>query len=200
MAKYRINLEGDRVLAAKLRGLTDSQSKKAILGACREAIKVIQAEARTLAPKRTGALRRSIKVRSIARSRKRIGVRVTTSATDNLYSGKTFYAAFQEFGWKTGSRKREEARVAKQIEKRLRLESRKAGGLASFKKDENRRKMQENYFRGEGLRQAASAPKQVRRQIQGKHFMKRAADSQKSAALEIFKLKIDDYIKKVISK
>jgi HK97 gp10 family phage protein len=200
MAKYRINLEGDRVLAAKLRGLTDSQAKKAILGACRESIKVIQAEARTLAPSRTGALRRSIKVRAISRSRKRIGVRVTTSATDNLYSGKTFYGAFQEFGWKTGSRKNEQSRVAKQIEKRLRLESRKAGGLASFKKDSKRRTMQENFFRGEGMRQASAAAKQVRRQIAGKHFMKRAADSKKDSALEIFRVKIDEYIRKVMKK
>lgn len=153
MAKYRINLEGDRVLQAKLRGLTDSQAKKAIVGACREAIKVIQSEARTLAPKRTGALRRSIKVRSIARSRKRIGVRVTTSKTDNMYAGKTFYAAFQEFGWKTGSRRGNKTEKAR-----------------------------------------------PRRQIQGIEFMRKAAQTKSGAALEIFKLKIDDYIKKVISK
>jgi HK97 gp10 family phage protein len=148
MAKYRIDLSGDRVLAAKLHRLTDAEAKKAILGACRESIKVIQAEARTLAPSKTGAMRRSIKVRSIARSRKRVGVRVTTSASDNMYGGKTFYGAFQEFGWKTGSRK----------------------GTAN------------------------------RKQIPGKNFMKQAAGAKKGSALEIFKAKIDDYIRKVLKK
>lgn len=165
MARYKLNLEGDRVLAAKLRGLTDSQAKKAILGACRESIKVIQKEAKTLAPKRTGALQRSIKVRAIARSRKRIGVRVTTAKTDNMYAGKTFYAAFQEFGWKTGKRRQKQTTPS-----------------------------------GKDGKQASQDSGQVRRQIEGKEFMKQAADRKKNAALEIFRTVIDTYIRKVMTK
>lgn len=75
-------------------------------------------------------------------------MRVTTSATDNLYSGKTFYGAFQEFGWKTGSRKSTGARV----------------------------------------------------QIEGKNFMKRAADAKKDSALSIFREVINAYVRKAMKK
>jgi HK97 gp10 family phage protein len=193
MARIRINLDGDRVLKAKLSALTDSEAKKAILGACREAIKIVQKEAQTLAPSKTGALRRSLKVRAIRRSRSRIGMRVTTSKTDNLYAGKTFYAAFQEFGWKTGSRKNEEARVAKKIDKDLRRQSPGSGSPAEATR-------RAKFIAGEGKRQAAAKPRQERKQIQGKHFMKRAADTKREAALEMFRMKIDEHIRKVMAK
>lgn len=200
--KVRLLLIGDAELRAKLSALTDAEARKAVLGATREAAKVIQAEAKRTAPKRTGALRRSIKVRAIKRSRKRIGMRVTTSKLDSVYQGKTFYGAFQEYGWKTGARRNTQDALARRIAAKLRSESRAARkdgkGLAARGTD--MRATQEKYFIGEGRRQAATAKFPERRQIEGKHFMQLAADRKKDEALTVFKTRIDDHIKKVMAK
>lgn len=103
--KVRMLLIGDAELRGKLSALTDAEARKAVLGATREAAKLIMAEVKRTIPKRTGLLRKSVKVRAIKRSRKRIGVRVTTSKFNSNYQGKAFYGAFLEFGWKTGSRR-----------------------------------------------------------------------------------------------
>jgi HK97 gp10 family phage protein len=103
--KLTVVLTGDKELNAKLAALTGKQAKEAIRKAARPALQVTLQAARSLAPIRSGSLRRSLKIRTIRRSRTRVGMRLTTSKSDNQYSGKTFYAAFQEWGWKTGSRK-----------------------------------------------------------------------------------------------
>jgi HK97 gp10 family phage protein len=102
--KVTILLIGESELRKKLEGLTDKESKAVIRGAAREALKPVQRMAQDLAPRKTGRLRRSIRIRSITRSRKRIGARVTMSNKDTQFTGRTFYGAFQEFGWRPGKR------------------------------------------------------------------------------------------------
>jgi HK97 gp10 family phage protein len=107
-----IILIGSGELRQKLQGLTDKESKAVIRGATREALKPIQRSAQDLAPKKTGRLRRSIRIRSLTRTKKKIGSRITISKKDNQYTGRTFYGAFQEFGWKPGKRLTMKAAIA----------------------------------------------------------------------------------------
>lgn len=99
-----IDLQGEKGLIKALSELKKTGQKSAVTRAMRKAAKPIQKAAQQQAPKRTGQLRKSIKVRSMRRSRVRFGIRVVTSPGKNLFTGKTFYGAFQEFGWKTGKR------------------------------------------------------------------------------------------------
>lgn len=102
--KKRFVLSGDKSLADKLNALTDNEAKKAIQDACKEALKPVQKLARTLAPKRTGRLQQAIRIRTLKRSRKRVGARVTLSASDPKFDGVSFYGAAHEFDGK-GNRK-----------------------------------------------------------------------------------------------
>lgn len=86
-------------LNAKLRALAgDKITKKYLRAALRKVAKPMARLAKQLAPVDSGALEESIRVKAIRRTRTGIGVRVTTSASDNEYSGETFYAPMQEFG------------------------------------------------------------------------------------------------------
>lgn len=104
--KVTFILTGSDRLNAKLRALTTQQAKAAIRSEARPALQPTLREARALCPVREGKLRRSIKVRAIRRSRTRVGMRVTTSKSDNAFSGKTFYGGFINWGWKVGKRRR----------------------------------------------------------------------------------------------
>lgn len=97
-------LTGDVKLNIALANLANKLQRKFVRQAARYALKTVVKTARQLAPKKTGRLRKSIKVKSIKRSRSRIGSRVTTGAADNQFTGESFYGAFIEFGWKTGRR------------------------------------------------------------------------------------------------
>lgn len=104
--KVVVPVTGFWLLNRKLRRLAGKDGKKIIRRAAREAVKPVQAAAKQNAPDDTGALRKSIRVRSLKGSRHRVGARVTTSAYDNVFKGRTFYAAFIEFGWFPGKRSR----------------------------------------------------------------------------------------------
>ncbi len=121
------------------------------------------------APRATGRLARSIRLRAMKRSRSRVGARITTNAYDNLYQGKTFYAAFQEFGWKTGKRVRNTDLGIKRFKRRTESQVNEA-------------------TRREGRR----------RQVPAKSFMKRAAEARKDAALKIYKEEIEAGILKIV--
>ena len=98
MAKVTIAITGDKELNRKLKKL-GKDSKKAVKKATKPALKPVMEESRNLAPVKTGALRRSIKVRALKRSRVWVGSRVTTA----LGKGQNqFYGAFQEYGTKRG--------------------------------------------------------------------------------------------------
>ena len=201
MAKIKAIFVGCGALAARLEGLTNAEAKRAIGSACREALKPMLADARSNAPSKTGNLKRSMRIKTI-RSRKKIGARITMSGSSNEYSGKTFYGAFQEFGFKTGSRKGR-AQVAKAIAKRLRTTSRLARdgtGKGLAKKGSEFRAKQEAYFEREGNRLSASHKPKARRQIAPKSFLKKAAQSRSSDCIDIFNSIIGAHIKKVIGK
>jgi HK97 gp10 family phage protein len=95
-------ITGDERLNAQLAKLKGPEAKKIIRQAARKALKPVQDTARRNAPKRTGSLRKSIVIRSLAKSRKQIGARVLTGR--DTVKTKHFYSAFQEFGWKAGRR------------------------------------------------------------------------------------------------
>lgn len=79
----KIEIRGDRELARKFDRLSKtSQKKTALRKGARAAAKIIQKEAKQLAPKDTGLLRNSIKVRSLKRSRVWVGARVISKFKD----------------------------------------------------------------------------------------------------------------------
>ena len=100
----KLSLQGDMEIIEKLRGLTKSEFKSATQAGAKKSMEPIQKTARAIAPKETGKLRRAIRIRVLKRSRKRVGARVTIGAHESMFKGRTFYAAFQEYGWKTGRR------------------------------------------------------------------------------------------------
>lgn len=104
MAKVKAIFVGCGALAARLEGLTNAEAKRAIGGACREALKPMLADARSNAPRETGKLARNIKIKTI-RSRRNVGARITINSSVN----KSRYS-FVIFGRKTGT-KTSEART-----------------------------------------------------------------------------------------
>jgi HK97 gp10 family phage protein len=94
-------------LLENLTNLEPRIRKKALNKALREAAKLVLTEVKTKAPKKTNALRRSFKIRVAwkgSRNKHVVAIALSTNATDNMFTGKTFYGAFQEFGWKPGKR------------------------------------------------------------------------------------------------
>lgn len=103
MAKsVTVVLTGDKKVNRMLREISGTQGKSVIRKAARAGIKVVLPAAKRYAPSRTGLLRRNIKVRTLRRSRTRVGARITIGAES--FQGKTFYGAFQEWGWRVGKR------------------------------------------------------------------------------------------------
>lgn len=75
-----------------------SVHKKVIRYAVRQAAKPVLDAARRLVPVRTGALKRSLRIRALRRQRKRtsIGVQVVTGR--DFFKGDTYYGGMVEFG------------------------------------------------------------------------------------------------------
>lgn len=103
-AAVKMVITGDKKVNALLKGLPIVMQRKIIREAARESIKPLLPLAQLAAPRRSGALERSMAVRAVVRSRKRIGARIT-NRQGNLFKGREFYGGFQEWGWKTGKRK-----------------------------------------------------------------------------------------------
>lgn len=104
MATYNFPIEGADQLRKKLLALEPRIAKKVVRQAVRPAAKLIQDAAKANVAVDTGKLKRSLKVRSLKRSRNRIGVQVSTNSTDNLFKGNTFYGGFLEYGHRLGKR------------------------------------------------------------------------------------------------
>lgn len=85
MVKRTYFFVGTGALAKKLEQLTSNETKAVLRGGCREALKPIQKQAIATAPKDTGGLKRNIKIRTLKRSRKRIGARVTIQSKVNKH-------------------------------------------------------------------------------------------------------------------
>jgi len=107
-----ISLEIDNTAAWEaIQKLPAKVQNQILTRALRAGAKDVLPTAKQLAPKDTGTLRKSLKVRVLRATRK--GVKkldVTTNKSNNLYTGKTFYGAFQEFGWKSGKRGKSNSR------------------------------------------------------------------------------------------
>lgn len=112
MAGYVLN--GGLSLQRKLEQLPKKIQNKIGRTALRDAAKLIQAEAKRLAPvhdgpyppgkdRKPGSLRKAIKVRSGGRRKGMSIVKVTIGQGD--FIGKTFYGAFLEYGHFLGKRK-----------------------------------------------------------------------------------------------
>ena len=102
MSKVRVQVEGLKELDAKLKDFDGKLAKTIVKRALRAGAKVTLTSARALAPQKTGRLRSAIKVMA-GKSRKGY-VSITVGIGKKWFEGDEFYAAFQEFGWKSGRR------------------------------------------------------------------------------------------------
>lgn len=85
MAKMiSIEVLGDKALQRKLRALPIAMEKKIVRKALREAGRPILASAKALVPVRTGALKKSLRLRALKRSRGSFGVQVRTGTREEL--------------------------------------------------------------------------------------------------------------------
>lgn len=134
-------LEGFEDVIAKLGDLPKTLEKKIVRKALRVGGKIILKEARRLAPKGpTGKLKKTIKLKSVKRSRKRIGVYIRTGTRSELgikKKDKGYYPFSVEFGTQfslaspymrpalknNADRARKE--IGKEIKKGLEIEARK---------------------------------------------------------------------------
>ena len=114
MEKVSISLSGDKQLLKKLDNLAKKDIKRAVRKGTRQGNKRVQKKAKETAPKDTGLLRKSIKVRALPRSRVYVG---TTCKAQVPYAGPleygTKYVQAREFMQKAakqeGSKAAEEA-------------------------------------------------------------------------------------------
>lgn len=95
---------GDKQLEKKLHGLETKIEKKALRHAMRRAGKIVLATAKTLAPRRSGRMADTLKVRSAKKSNAnsgQVGVVVQTGTRDQLgipEDAKYYYPAGVEYG------------------------------------------------------------------------------------------------------
>jgi hypothetical protein len=136
MARFDLSFVGDKALQAQLAGLTDKLERRILTQAIRQATRevllpAIQANTPVGSPytqvrrgrtvqgdngayrrvsfrQQTGRLRRSWRVRALPRRRGRVGSVVQAGTRQQLgITGRSFYPAHQEFGYKTrGGRRR----------------------------------------------------------------------------------------------
>jgi len=100
-----LTVRGDKAVMKRLKSLHRTVAKKVITKAARTAMKPVMKAARDNAPKKTGAMRKAIKLYSLKKNRRgEIGIMVALGDKKKWYTGDQFYGAFQEFGWKVGRR------------------------------------------------------------------------------------------------
>lgn len=94
----RLRITGHKEIDKKLRKLPEKVTKKILRRAMTKALKPVRDTARGYCPVDTGKLRDSIKIRAGNRSRLAIKRQVTTSGSDNMFSGETYYGGMVEYG------------------------------------------------------------------------------------------------------
>ncbi len=166
-----IILTGDKALDRNLAQLTGAAGRKVFNKAARAAAKPVAKQARANAPSRTGRLKKSIKVRSIARSRNKIGIRVTTGNETGDFGGDGYYGAFLEYGYKRGKRSAG-VKAAQSLKRRGRLNQTSQWFLRRRVKAE--------------IRALKARAGDKRAEVKGQHYMKRAADSGRAQAASTF--------------
>ena len=97
-----IRVRGLKECLARFKELPNKYVKAALRKGMRAGQKILTAASKANAPVATGRLQANIKTRAGKRSRK--GVVMATVLGEGFYQGKTFYGAFQEFGWHAGKR------------------------------------------------------------------------------------------------
>lgn len=103
MPKVSVILTGDKELDRMLLKLERTTARKLHRTASRTAAKLIVQEAKRRAPAVSGDDPRSLTVRSLRRSRRGMGYRVTQKElrAKSGKKAKIFYGSFLEFGWTT---------------------------------------------------------------------------------------------------
>lgn len=128
MAKPAVILTGDKQLDRRLKNLDAKLGKKVVRQATRKALRPVMLTTKRNAPKDSGVLRKSVKIRALKRSRSRFGSRVSGIGGNN-FAGTAYYGGFQEWGWKTKSgRKIPGKRFMKQA-----AESKRRSAIVIFK-------------------------------------------------------------------
>jgi hypothetical protein len=171
MATKPVIVTGSEELNRKLADLKGSKAKQAIRKSSRTALRPVAEAAKSNAPRRSGRLAKSIKVRALERSRSRVGSRVTSSGSDNQFKGRTFYGGFQEYGWKAGRR-------AKNAD---------VGAAAGARRTSSQKT-------------AIAKRNNARRKIDGTEFLARAAKDKKELALQIYSAETARWIHELSSK
>lgn len=113
---------GDKEINKMLAEFPAALQKKWVKAAARPAAKALLPTQKRNTPTKTEALKRSMTVRAVKRSRVRVGLQITTGKK-GYFRGKTFYGAFQEWGWRIGTRPTKSRRETKGFEdKRKKVE------------------------------------------------------------------------------
>lgn len=108
-----IRVDGLKELEEALAELSPKVMQEVEKTTLREIAKPVLADVKSNAPKgATLRLSESFKIRAMRRKKGRVGVQIITSK--GWFQGETFYAAFQEFGWRVGKRKTVHRREAKE--------------------------------------------------------------------------------------
>lgn len=98
-----MSIRGDKAVMKRLKKLEPKIRKQVLNKAAKTAMRPVLTAARNNAPKKTGALRKAIRLRALKRNRRgNVGARVACS--DQWFVGDMFYGAFQEFGYHIGKR------------------------------------------------------------------------------------------------
>jgi HK97 gp10 family phage protein len=104
MSNSYVQVQGAKELEAKMKALPEKVSKKLAKKALREGCKILQKQAKSNVPVRTGLTKKNIRIKVGKAQKGSVAVMVTIGK--KMFQGKAFYAAFQEFGWFTGKRLR----------------------------------------------------------------------------------------------
>lgn len=105
--KFKLSVKGDKELQRKLSRLSKDATNRVMTRALLRAGSVLEDQAKQNAPRKTGRLANSIRTHLSGidfSNTSRVVVNVETN--DRWFGGKTFYGAFQEFGWRVGRRLR----------------------------------------------------------------------------------------------
>lgn len=194
-----LDLSGDQDLFFALVALPNNVQDRVAKTAFKVPAERMAETAKQLAPEASGFLKKQIKVRSLRRNRFRVGVRVGTAETE--FTGKAFYAYFQEYGWKQGkrpfrSRTRISERATRLDDLRKRFETLKntdAGVLSNKARLRRLKAIGKTRSQIGDLLKAEKHDK--RRQIPPKFYFRRAFDAHKNITAAEMKRNIIEAIK-----
>lgn len=117
MAKRVLVITGNKSLTRMLNALGSPKARELHRKAVRKAARPILEHAKAESPVKSGAMRKSLTIKALRRSRRGIGVRVTQK--EGLFKGDQFYGGFQEFGWLTGRRRKKEHRKSNRERRKI---------------------------------------------------------------------------------